>query len=835
MNREIFNLYTTTLLKSIWPEEKGWDFLSSDLREAMIEDENELIHRIWKEADWNPVLKHTESQVLSPFAFLYEKYTRHEKIKGKDFWTQTQSVPFALDAPADKEKSYLFPVEDADKSNEIDDLKTALRNFQFSDYKNDLFLIAAALLSLLETYLGTFPLQNQEITLYEFARLTAAAAVSLYINREQGHPDKELLFVKVDISGIQDYIFDVVSDGAAKSLKARSFRIQAISMMAVDYMVKTWGLSPANVVYNGGGVLILLIPESLEEKLPEVREKIAQSLIEEKGKNRPKSSFPYYEVPESLKIYIGAVKVSVSALGKEFGTYWEKVDEDLNQQRLCFYDRIDHNLVFTPLPAQNQTKRREAERDFFKKGVKRSVRREETRGYTGFNWYEGCEFEPASNWGNLAIAGYQNKKIIPDPYAAFHRATVFLDKKDDDEKEIQMRFNQPGIVKNHKLIQPQPFTYLVKDLPLWDKPLKQTFDKEWQDYKEKGDPFMEEDDLEPHKDHIIQFGHLAMFANQRTGTEKMAILKMDVDSLGAIFQSRHPENYEGPRLQEGRTTLAHTAYLSRALKWFFEGYINQLLMLELKRGVLSADLPEQDTFLAAYLAEIDKKDKSLKGTSSDSFRKDGVQKFIDNLYVVFSGGDDMLVVGAWDMVMEFAAIVQAEFEKFTQGRATISAGMILVSPKFPVSRFADLVKDAERKAKDAAREKNRICVFDQVLTWEEYRMARKLRNTLYYLVSREKENREPKALIQKIRKSMVGFEKLQEQIQTSKSIKFPRLWRLHYFLRGGKEVNQPVIKKEIIEYYDDLFQKTLTKRTTHNPALIAVAARWAEFMSRNTD
>ncbi|MCB0844674.1 MAG: hypothetical protein KDE26_15575, partial [Bacteroidetes bacterium] len=67
------------------------------------------------------------------------------------------------------------------------------------------------------------------------------------------------------------------------------------------------------------------------------------------------------------------------------------------------------------------------------------------------------------------------------------------------------------------------------------------------------------------------------------------------------------------------------------------------------------------------------------------------------------------------------------------------------------------------------------------------------------------------------------------------SIKFPRLWRLHYFLRGGKEINQPIIKKEIIEYYDDLFQKTLTKRTTHNPALIAVAARWAEFMSRNTD
>ena len=51
-----------------------------------------------------------------------------------------------------------------------------------------------------------------------------------------------------------------------------------------------------------------------------------------------------------------------------------------------------------------------------------------------------------------------------------------------------------------------------------------------------------------------------MFANQRTGTEKIAVLKMDVDNLGTIFQSG---------LEDDRSTLAHTAYLSRALQWFF--------------------------------------------------------------------------------------------------------------------------------------------------------------------------------------------------------------------------------------------------------------------------
>ena len=303
---------------------------------------------------------------------------------------------------------------------------------------------------------------------------------------------------------------------------------------------------------------------------------------------------------------------------------------------------------------------------------------------------------------------------------------------------------------------------------------------------------------------------------------------------------------------------------------FFEGYMNHLLLMELGEGLQAItgfsnksgrdketdeEVEEQDP-LATYWKKIRDKDAWLsdqnllesylrkkeqeeeknkvkkKGRNKvNAFRKSGIQRFIDNLYVIYSGGDDVLMVGAWDIVMEFASIVQARFEAFTQGQATLSAGIIVVSPKFPVSRFADLVEKAEKKAKNTSKIKNRVCVFDLVLTWGEYRMARKLRDTLYFLVAKEVDP-EPKALIHKIRKSMFGFEKIQEFVANKRTISFPRLWRLRYYLRGSKDANQDTIEKEIINFYERLFKQTLQGENLHNPALIAVAARWAEFMTK---
>lgn len=70
------------------------------------------------------------------------------------------------------------------------------------------------------------------------------------------------------------------------------------------------------------------------------------------------------------------------------------------------------------------------------------------------------------------------------------------------------------------------------------------------------------------------------------------------------------------------------------------------------------------------------------------------------LYMVFSGGDDLLLVGPWDLVLDFAAHVQREFSgAFSDEQLTLSAGMALIKPKFPIRLAAMKAEDLLEQAK----------------------------------------------------------------------------------------------------------------------------------------
>ena len=199
---------------------------------------------------------------------------------------------------------------------------------------------------------------------------------------------------------------------------------------------------------------------------------------------------------------------------------------------------------------------------------------------------------------------------------------------------------------------------------------------------------------------------------------------------------------------------------------------------------------------------------------------------------MFSGGDDFFVVGAWDIVTEFAAIIQGEFTELTGGNYKISAGLIVVDPKFPVSRFSDLAHEALEKAKI---ERNHICVFNYSLQWSDFQKARDMRDTLYELVT--KENPESRAIIRKVQNSMRGFRKIQDGITRRSSLNLKSLWNLHYYLRDTKKDNRETVNKEIIRKYETWLKAYLDRKNDKesyiNPALIAVAARMAEFLTRN--
>ncbi|WP_455130058.1 type III-A CRISPR-associated protein Cas10/Csm1, partial [Pseudoramibacter alactolyticus] len=100
------------------------------------------------------------------------------------------------------------------------------------------------------------------------------------------------------------------------------------------------------------------------------------------------------------------------------------------------------------------------------------------------------------------------------------------------------------------------------------------------------------------------------FAKQAQGIRRIAVLRADVDNLGHSFVA----GFDDPANQNRYVTLSRTATLSRQLSLFFKFYINKIL--ESPQFSLTDARPEKRAAT-----------------------------------IVYSGGDDVFIVGAWDQVI----------------------------------------------------------------------------------------------------------------------------------------------------------------------------------------
>jgi CRISPR-associated protein Csm1 len=122
--------------------------------------------------------------------------------------------------------------------------------------------VYAHILGLLYRFATSIPKKGQEdVCLYDHQCLTSAVAACLYRH------DRLALLVG-DLSGIQDYLFDIATVGAggvARRLRARSFFLQMVAEVAALKVLRALDLPLANVVMSSGGKFYVLFPQ-----LPEV-------------------------------------------------------------------------------------------------------------------------------------------------------------------------------------------------------------------------------------------------------------------------------------------------------------------------------------------------------------------------------------------------------------------------------------------------------------------------------------------------------------------------------------------------------------------------------------
>ena len=114
-----------------------------------------------------------------------------------------------------------------------------IKEFKFIQ-TSDIKVFADTLLNLLTKYTTNIPsstIHLPDVSLYDHLKTTAAFAVCLYdyvtFNKKDNiklkHDEKPYLLIAGDISGIQDFIYDIISKNAAKNLKGRSFYLQLLT------------------------------------------------------------------------------------------------------------------------------------------------------------------------------------------------------------------------------------------------------------------------------------------------------------------------------------------------------------------------------------------------------------------------------------------------------------------------------------------------------------------------------------------------------------------------------------------------------------------------------
>lgn len=95
-----------------------------------------------------------------------------------------------------------------------------------------------------------------------------------------------------------------------------------------------------------------------------------------------------------------------------------------------------------------------------------------------------------------------------------------------------------------------------------------------------------------------------------------------------------------------------------------------------------------------------------------------LEKNYSNIYTVFSGGDDLFLIGKWDEIIDFAFELKKKFNEYTCNNPNISfsAGIAILKPGEPINDFYSLSENALEKSKDFDG-KNAITLFNETISW----------------------------------------------------------------------------------------------------------------------
>jgi CRISPR/Cas system-associated protein Cas10 (large subunit of type III CRISPR-Cas system) len=209
------------------------------------------------------------------------------------------------------------------------------------------------------------------------------------------------------------------------------------------------------------------------------------------------------------------------------------------------------------------------------------------------------------------------------------------------------------------------------------------------------------------------------------------------------------------------------------------------------------------------------------------------EDYKDYLNIIYAGGDDLFIVGRWDKVIDFAERIHQETEaRFHDDGISISGGIAIVKPKFPIAKAAELAGEAEEAAKSFksanGKEKNAFHMLGKTVSWDkEFAYVKSYQQQFVTLIDQFSLS---KGILHKIMlySSIADMNKLRRK--QGKAEDYSYIWHISYYLtRYMKRYDC----QEVKDFCKTLKDKELTSKNGRNLELIALAARWAELILKD--
>ena len=380
--------------------------------------------------------------------------------------------------------------------------------------------------------------QDPDVSLYDFLRTTAAIAgciarEGLYeadIDAQliDDPPEQDLcMLLKGDISGIQSFLYQVLSDGAARQLRGRSFYLQLLTDTIAYWVLRKLDLPIVNLLLASGGHFYILAPYTkASENLEKLQREISGKL---------------WTLHQSdLSLILAGTPVTTGDFSPErFSSKWYDVSNEVSKNKQKKWAELDADTMFTQLfkPAMwphdsSRPERDDDEQKDLWQFADLGTKLRDTKHLIVFEVEEDTNADQHTWQSTMKAFGWK----------------------------VELVKKLPDFDKNH------PSTPEAKSMLIYRLGDADFSPQTWENLSVSYDFRLLPQVIGYRHDREEAIADYNYLANASDGVNWLGALRMDVDNLGTIFRDGLGKN----------ATISRMATLSESIRLFFEGYVPKL-------------------------------------------------------------------------------------------------------------------------------------------------------------------------------------------------------------------------------------------------------------------